>query len=191
MDFLLRRRTLNQQNELQTYEPFWQAHRSTLTIGKVLKPGLSFKKTLKTKMIFIKKYWTVLAAISLMLILASTFVSFNLLKNPTYAQAMQFVFSDKTDSQAYVVSEYNCANFSADFQANARRAGFDCGYVTLFFTDSSIHALDCFNTTDRGTIYVEPQTDELVTLAVGEVYTGAIWNLQGQNVTVIGFSVKW
>ncbi len=191
MNFLLRRGTLNQQKELQNYEPFWEAHRRTLTVRKILKPGLRFKKIVKTKMIFIKKYWAVLAAISLMLFVASTFVTFNLVRNPTYDQAMQFVFSDKTDNHTYAVSEYNCANFSADFQANARRAGFDCGYVTLFFADNSIHALDCFNTTDRGTIYVEPQTDELVTLAVGEVYTGAIWNLQGQNTTVIGFSVKW
>jgi hypothetical protein len=47
--------------------------------------------------------------------------------------------------------------------------GYRCGFVYIEFGDSA-HAIACFNTTDSGLIYVEPQTDEIVTIAIGQQY---------------------
>jgi hypothetical protein len=46
-----------------------------------------------------------------------------------------------------------------------------CGFVLLCF-DQGQHAVVAFNTTDRGLIYIEPQTDAAIEPKVGEKYEG-------------------
>ncbi|NIR87792.1 hypothetical protein GWO13_09665 [Candidatus Bathyarchaeota archaeon] len=65
------------------------------------------------------------------------------------------------------------------------KARYRCGYVLVYFPatghlktlidrPNSItnwsHALNCFNTTDCGLIFVEPQEDEIVVLECGKPY---------------------
>ncbi len=92
------------------------------------------------------------------------------LRDPTYAEALAFVASDRTDLNPYTPS-YVCYDFTADVNANAEAQGFRCGFVYIEFTTSA-HAIACFNTTDNGLIYVEPQNDEIVSVAVGQMYLG-------------------
>lgn len=94
------------------------------------------------------------------------------LMDPTYSEAIAFIHSDKTDENAYT-ADYVCYDFTADFVDNAFQAGYRCGFVYIEFSGSA-HALACFNTTDNGLIYVEPQNDEVVTLTVGQAYLGCI-----------------
>jgi hypothetical protein len=49
------------------------------------------------------------------------------------------------------------------------KAGYRFGFVYTEFWDSA-HAIACFDTTDNGLIYVEPQTDEIVSVSVGQPY---------------------
>lgn len=93
-------------------------------------------------------------------------------KDPTYAEAIAFINSDKTDQNEYT-PDYVCYDFTADFNANAFQAGYRCGFVYIEFFDGA-HAITCFNTTDRGLIYIEPQTDEIVTITIGQSYQGYI-----------------
>jgi hypothetical protein len=102
------------------------------------------------------------------------------IRDPTYQEALQFTYSDQTDKNQYGQS-YTCINFADDFVNKAMIAGYRCGYVTIEFPEIN-HAIVCFNTTDNGSIFIEPQNDELVTLATGQSYLGR---------TILGFSITW
>jgi hypothetical protein len=91
------------------------------------------------------------------------------LRDPTYAEVVEFIASDQTDKNIYA-SDYVCVNFAADLKSNAFYAGFRAGCVYLQFPERYHHGIVCFNTVDRGLIFVEPQTDEIVTVKIGEVY---------------------
>jgi uncharacterized protein YlxW (UPF0749 family) len=92
------------------------------------------------------------------------------IRDPTYDEAIAFTNSDKTDENEYT-SDYVCYDFTADFNSNAFQMGYRCGFVYIEFSDSA-HAIACFNTTDNGLIYIEPQNDEIVTLTIGQSYLG-------------------
>jgi hypothetical protein len=100
--------------------------------------------------------------------------------DPTYREALQFIRSDETDRNQYNQS-YKCTNFADDFMNNAFRAGYRCGYVTIEFPETN-HAIVCFNTSDNGLIFIEPQSDEIVALATGKPYLGRM---------VLRFSITW
>jgi cell division protein FtsB len=89
-------------------------------------------------------------------------------RDPTYAEAVAFINVDQTDKNQYT-EDYVCYDFTADFSDNAFQVGYRCGFVYVEFAESA-HAIACFNTTDRGLIYIEPQTDEIVDIAVGQHY---------------------
>ncbi|MCW4021761.1 MAG: hypothetical protein NWF02_01170 [Candidatus Bathyarchaeota archaeon] len=94
------------------------------------------------------------------------------LRDPTYDEAVSFIDSDLTDENEYS-DDYVCYDFTSDFNANAEEQGFRCGFVYMTFFDGA-HAIACFNTVDEGIIYVEPQTDEIVDLEVGQIYNGDV-----------------
>jgi predicted RNase H-like nuclease (RuvC/YqgF family) len=94
------------------------------------------------------------------------------IRDPTYAEAIAFIHLDRTDENEYT-DDYVCYDFTADFNANAFQMGYRCGFVYIEFPDSA-HAIACFNTTDRGLIYIEPQNDKIVNIAVGRIYSGDI-----------------
>jgi len=102
------------------------------------------------------------------------------LRDPTYEEAMQFIRSDQTDKNQYNQS-YTCINFANDFRYNALNEGYRCGYVAIEFGETS-HAIVCFNTSDNGLIFIEPQSDEIVTLTTEQPYLGEI---------ILRFSIIW
>jgi len=105
-------------------------------------------------------------------------------KNPTYTELLDFLQTDKTDEFPYQydyssggyyygepednldmaiikniidgVSEPGdpqiCADFAERLHNNAELAGITCGFVSI---DSINHALNVFNTTDRGYVYID------------------------------------
>lgn len=90
------------------------------------------------------------------------------IRDPTYSEVIAFVNSDTTDENEYT-EDYICFDFTSDFKSNAFQTGYRCGFVYIELNESA-HAIVCFNTTDNGLIYIEPQTDEIVTLTIGQVY---------------------
>lgn len=102
------------------------------------------------------------------------------LRDPTYAEALQFIGSDETDRNQYNQS-YICTNFATDLMNNAFTARYRCGYVTIEFPDIS-HAIVCFNTSDYGLVFIEPQNDQIVALATGKSYLDKM---------VLGFTTMW
>jgi len=92
------------------------------------------------------------------------------LSNPAYDEAYNFILNDLTDENKYNDSNYNCAHYSRDVNNNAEKNGLRCGYVELNFNSGVPHALIAFNTTDKGIVFFEPQTDSEVDLEIGKEY---------------------
>ena len=90
--------------------------------------------------------------------------------NPTYNETISFIESDETDQNEYA-PDYVCYDFTADLISNAAQLGYRCGFVYIEFSTSA-HAITCFNTTDAGLIFIEPQNDQIVEIAVGQLYLG-------------------
>lgn len=113
------------------------------------------------------------------------------IRDPTYQEAVQFIASDQTNENEYDEDSYNCHHFTADFKNNAFEAEYRCGYVAIEFPEFG-HAIVCFDTIDQGIIYIEPQTDELVTLIIGEPYWDrTVYEPSTYNDTVVAFMIIW
>jgi len=87
------------------------------------------------------------------------------IKNPSYAELFNFVMEDKTELNQYSFSDYVCEDFSKDIVKNAAAKNIRAGLVHLESPDSPGHAIVCFDTTDKGRYFLEPQTDELFSKA--------------------------
>jgi hypothetical protein len=112
------------------------------------------------------------------------------IRDPTLQEALNFVSVDKTETRKYVMAsgggyEYNCFNYCHDFLENAFGQGFKAGLVYVEFAEGA-HAVVCFDTVDKGLIYVEPQNDVVVDLKVGEAYEF----VEAPN-TVERFTIIW
>jgi len=92
------------------------------------------------------------------------------LSNPTYMELLNFLSRDRTDSKPYIVGEYICTDFSAEVNNNAEGEGIRCALVYIEYADEDEpgHAVVAFETTDRGLIFIEPQSDSIVNAAIGK-----------------------
>jgi type II secretory pathway pseudopilin PulG len=121
------------------------------------------------------------------------------LKDPTYRVMKSFLAADRTDSYTYDINSYVCEDFSADVKANAMKQNIRCAYVSIRFPgNTGGHAIIAFNTTDKGIIYIEPQSDEEVRLQVGKRYyqcvipnPGTYYEVPDYNDTIERFNVIW
>jgi len=85
--------------------------------------------------------------------------------NPTYAMLVDFISEDPTDEGAYMDfgsdSEFaflgrTCGDFAEAVHNNAEAAGIRAALVTIDFEEQDVgHALNAFETTDKGLIYVD------------------------------------
>ena len=91
------------------------------------------------------------------------------------AELREFLSDDNTDSAKYVSREYSCSDFAANLNNNAEASGIRAAYVRIRSTEWG-HAIVCFDTVDKGLIFIEPQSDKEVELSVGEPYP---WYLVG------------
>lgn len=93
-------------------------------------------------------------------------------KNPSYAEMVNFVRTDNTDKYSYSTDPDNyfvCYDFCENMILNARERGLVIGDVTIYPPENDsvgiteVHTLVCFNTSNNGLCFVEPQTDEIFT----------------------------
>jgi hypothetical protein len=117
--------------------------------------------------------------------------------DPTFASMQTFLAADTTDSKPYVNGSYVCWNFASDVIADAAKQHIRCGFVYVEFPTSA-HAVVAFDTTDKGIVYIEPQSDEVVQLKVGVRYYQSIIPKPGYHYaqpsyddTVKVFDVIW
>jgi hypothetical protein len=192
--FLLQRgKVVNESKRGGNFEAFLAQHlkgytyfaaRGETMVNRIVRRGGIFAKNLW-------KCWSFVLSVVLLVTLASSFASGVSLRNPTYLEAQQFISSDKTDSHPYIEGSYTCANFAGDFRRNALVAGYECGYVFVYFPDARSHVLNCFNTTDEGLVFVEPQWDKFVNVTVGKSYFNGNLASLVFNDTVLWYYVEW
>ncbi len=78
----------------------------------------------------------------------------------SWQQLTQFLSDDHTNWREYDLEDYNCVDFAIDLVANARYSAIDAKIVTVQFVGQETgHAFVAFETSDRGTVFVEPQGD--------------------------------
>ena len=95
--------------------------------------------------------------------------------DPTYSEAYEFIINDRTNEINYDNSTFNCAHYSRNVNNNSEKNGIRCGYVKITYkiinnSRHFPHAIVVFNTTDKGPVFFEPQTDEKVQLEIGKEY---------------------
>jgi len=77
-------------------------------------------------------------------------------KDPTWDQVVAFLKADKTDEMEYVAADFMCGSFAQEVHNNAERAGIRAAFVGIDLAGESIgHAVNAFNTTDRGLVYID------------------------------------
>ena len=92
------------------------------------------------------------------------------LRDPSYQEMEDFLKQDETSEQEYLENEYICVDFAADVKANAAEEGLRCAYVVIEYIGLTGHAIVAFDTTDRGLVYIEPQSDWEVEPEIGQRY---------------------
>jgi hypothetical protein len=76
--------------------------------------------------------------------------------DPTWDELMAFLAADPTDEFAYIKNYRECTDFAESLHNNAESQGIRAGYVEVWFVDSDIgHALNVFDTTDKGRVFVD------------------------------------
>jgi len=73
----------------------------------------------------------------------------------SWQQVKEFVVNDDTNSHTYILDSFVCADFAALLHNRAEAAGIKTAYVSVDFAEGPAHALDAFNTTDRGLVYID------------------------------------
>ncbi len=95
-------------------------------------------------------------------------------RNPSYGELMGFLKTDDTVKHEYCKPNFTCADFAVELQNNAESQGLNCGYASMRFYDKdSGHAVDVFNTIDKGLVYVDLTSGKAVVtegLEPGDTY---------------------
>jgi hypothetical protein len=77
-------------------------------------------------------------------------------ENPTWHELKSFLISDTTDENSYLPGIRVCSEFAAELHNNAERDGIRAAWVALEFKDDSEgHALNAFETTDQGLVFID------------------------------------
>jgi hypothetical protein len=111
------------------------------------------------------------------------------LKDPTWSELLDFLQADDTDTHPYVYPTFVCENFAEMLQNHAKKAGWRCAIVTVQLSgypdfyhygipSNTGHALNAFQTTDRGLVYVDDtraqggpaNQDNTVDVEIGKQY---------------------
>lgn len=96
------------------------------------------------------------------------------LEDPTWSELKEFLELDDTDTLPYTENSFDCTGFAVTLRDRAWRYGMRCAFVELGFAAGMGHALNAFETTDEGLIYVDAtQADQIAYVEVGQLY-GAI-----------------
>ncbi|MDD5093913.1 MAG: hypothetical protein PHV74_05975 [Dehalococcoidia bacterium] len=112
------------------------------------------------------------------------------LRNPTWQELRTFISADETDTYPYSADQFDCSGFAITLRDNASNYGFRSAYVELgFASESTGHALDAFQTTDKGLVYVDnTERDQIAYVEKDKIYGVII--LAGVKETFIDCNMK-
>lgn len=75
--------------------------------------------------------------------------------DPTWDELITFLWKDGTDDHFYMNGSFVCADFAEMLHNNAEVSGIKAAWVSVDFVVGDGHALNAFNTTDNGLVYVD------------------------------------
>ena len=92
--------------------------------------------------------------------------------DPTYNDLIRFIKTDTTSTNPYVPDVYTCGDFAEDVHNKAEMYGYRAGWVEVdFYDDPDGHALNVFNTPDKGIIYIDcVNGDTIINMEIGKDY---------------------
>ena len=104
-------------------------------------------------------------------------------KNPSWAELKTFLLKDDTDSIEYDFDKFVCADFAERLHNNAEAASIRAAFVSMwlgpcsYWPTSGGHALNAFETTDKGLVFIDCtgflssiNADKIVDVEVGKNY---------------------
>ncbi len=95
-------------------------------------------------------------------------------RDPTFSQLFQFLKHDLTDQNEYSETQYNCVEFAKDLHDHAESKGIKSAWVGIDFVGQEVgHALNAFNTTDHGLVFVDVVPAKLEEKYAFQVVEGA------------------
>lgn len=114
------------------------------------------------------------------------------LRNPTYQELKEFLARDKTDANLYLPGEYVSFDFAVELNNRAELEGIRAAFVTVIFPEKS-HGIVAFETSDKGLIFIEPQSDAEVAVVKGKSYWRAASGISPSyyNDTITDIKVLW
>jgi len=102
-------------------------------------------------------------------------------ENPSWDELKAFLLKDKTDSMPYDSDTFVCADFAEMLHNNAETGGIRAAYVSVwlgpsgYFPMSGGHALNAFETSDKGLVFIDCtgfiegiNADKIVNVQVGK-----------------------
>ncbi len=93
------------------------------------------------------------------------------LEDPTWSELEKFLRLDDTDTLPYVENSFDCSGFAITLRDRAWRYGMRSAYVELGFSGGEGHALNVFETTDKGLIYIDDtEADQIAYVEIGQPY---------------------
>lgn len=76
--------------------------------------------------------------------------------DPTWQNLKAFLLANPTDDYTYVDGLFVCGDFAQMLYNNAEAAGIRAAFVTIDFVGEKVgHAVNAFQTTDRGLVYID------------------------------------
>jgi hypothetical protein len=112
------------------------------------------------------------------------------IRDPTYQEMLSFIASDQTNTHEYSGS-YDCYDFTNELCNNAFNNGYRAGFVYIEFLYDA-HALVCFRTVDKGLVFIEPQSDDIMNVVIGEHYWNrAVYEAPTYDDMIMNYDVIW
>ena len=93
-----------------------------------------------------------------------------IIKTPKYEDVIKFAREDNTKYNTGT-REYDCKSFTEDFIKNSISNNLYACFAIIYFTNGDGHAVAQYNT-DKGKIYIDPQSGEQIKLKKGMSYIG-------------------
>ncbi len=84
------------------------------------------------------------------------------LENPSWSELEEFLRLDDTDKLLYNKDSFDCTGFAITLRDHASRYGIRCAFVEVGFFAGDGHALNAFETTDKGLVYVDTTEDDKI-----------------------------
>ncbi|MHB8085988.1 MAG: hypothetical protein ACYDHZ_09185 [Dehalococcoidia bacterium] len=104
--------------------------------------------------------------------------------NPTWAELKSFLQTDQTDKHLYVPGKFTCGDFAEMLHNDAEVAGIRAAIIAIELQPDGgngglvNHSFNAFETTDRGTVYIDDVSssqgffaDKIVNFDVGQEYS--------------------